>query len=135
MKIRKSTKTGKIRKFPCNPVLKDLLLSIKPDNCQLEDLVFKSPTGLPINNSKFTNQVWKGCKAGNKVYKGILPQLVKEGIVASYRCPYTTRHTFVTMAIDAGVTVPQVAKLVGNSPEVILRHYAGGLLKMEVPVV
>lgn len=100
MKIRKDTKTGKIRKFPCNPVLKDLLLSIKPDNCQSEDLVFKSPTGLPINNSKFTNQVWKGCRAGNKVYNGILPQLVKEGIVASYRCPYTTRHTFVTMALE-----------------------------------
>lgn len=135
LKIRKSTKTGKARKFPCNPVLRELLLSLKPLDSQLDDLVFKSPTGLHINNSKFTNQVWKGGRMGKKMYHGVVTQLVKAGKVERYRCPYNTRHTFITMALEAGVTVPQVAKLVGNSPEVIMRHYAGNLLKFEVPVV
>lgn len=115
-------------------MLRDLLLSIRPADYQPDDLVFTSPTGLPINNVRFSNQVWKGGRNGSKNYKGIVTQLVKEDKVERYRCPYTTRHTFITMALEAGVTVPQVAKLVGNSPEVTMRHYAGNLLKMEVPV-
>lgn len=132
LKLRKSTKTGLVRKLPVNADLRSLLVVIKPTDAKPSDLVFKTPTGLPINNSKFTNQVWKGCKAGSKTYKGMLPQLIKDGAVASYRPPYNARHTFITMLLEKGVTIPQVAKLVGNSPEVILRHYAGNAIA-EVP--
>lgn len=132
LKVRKSTKTGVVRRFPINADLRSLLVSIKPVAAQPDALVFRSPTGLPINNSKFTNQVWRGCRAGNKTYKGILPALVKDGSIASYRCPYNARHTFITMMLEARVTIPQVAKLVGNSSEVILRHYAGSAIN-EVP--
>lgn len=134
LKVRKTTKTGVVRKFPINADLRSLLVAIKPTNAQPEDLVFTTATGKPINNSKFTNQVWKGCKVGQKTYKGIMPALVASGAVASYRCPYTTRHTFITMMLAANVTIPQVAKLVGNSPEVILRHYAGSAIA-EVPCI
>lgn len=135
LKIRKATKTGKVRKFPCNTVLRDLLLTIRPAaSYRLDDLVFTSPAGCPIDNHNFTNRVWKGCREGNRVYLGIVTQLVKEGKVDRYRCPYNTRHTFITMALEAGLTIPQVAKLVGNSPEVTMRHYAGSLLKTEIPI-
>lgn len=134
LKIRKCTKTGKVRKFPSNPVLKQLLLSIKPENPQPEDLVFTTVNGLPISNSRFTNQIWKGCRSGKKTYHGVVTGLVKAGKVDRYRCLYNTRHTFITMALEGGMTVPQVAKLVGNSPEVIMRHYAGNTLKFDVPV-
>lgn len=135
LKIRKTTKTGRVRKFPCNAVLRDLLLSIRPAaSYQLDDLVFTSQQGCPIDNHNFTNRVWKGCREGSRVYLGIVTQLVKEGKVDRYRCPYNTRHTFITMALEAGLTVPQVAKLVGNSPEVTMRHYAGSLLKTEIPI-
>lgn len=135
--IRKDTKTHKVRRFPCNAALKQLLLSIKLERPEAtpDDLLFPSPTGLPIGNSKFTNQVWKGCKSGKKTYKGLVTQLVEQGLVECYRPPYNTRHTFITMCLEAGMTAPQVAKLVGNSPEVILRHYCGSTLKFEVPVV
>lgn len=134
LKVRKTTKTGVVRKFPINADLWSLLVAIKLTNARPEDLVFSSPTGLPINNSKFTNQVWRGCKVGQKTYKGILPALVASGAVASYRCPYNAnaRPTFITMMLEARVTIPQVAKLVGNSPEIVLRHYAGSGLS-EVP--
>jgi len=139
LRIRKDTKTHKVRKFPCNPVLRELLLSMRPVDVPLhelaETLVFKSPTGIPIHNSKFTNQVWRGCKQGKKTYRGVVTELVKQGLVERYRCPYNTRHTFITMALEGGMTVPQVAKIVGNSPEVIMRHYAGNTLKFEVPVI
>lgn len=134
LKVRKTTKTGKARRFPCNQVVQSILLSIRPDNPSPDDLVFTSPTGLIINNTRFTNQVWKGGRSGNKTYPGIVGTLAKEGKIERYRCPYNTRHTFITMAIEAGITVPQVAKLVGNSPEITMKHYAGNLLRLEIPV-
>jgi integrase len=126
----KCTKTGTTRKFPCNADLRGLLATIKPIDAKPTDLVFTSPTGLPIDNGKFTNRVWKGCKAGDKTYSGILPILIDSGAVAAYRCPYNTRHTFITMMLEAGLTIPQVAKLVGNSPEIVLKHYAGSSVDM-----
>jgi integrase len=134
LKAVKSTKTGKTRKFPINDDLRSLLASIRPKVAKPTDLVFTAPNGQPINNSRFTNQVWKGCNSGKKTYKGILPSLIESGAVASYRCPYNTRHTFITMMLEAGLTIPQVAKLVGNSPEIILKHYAGSSIDM-VPLV
>jgi integrase len=134
LKISKGTKTGKVRKFPCNAMLRTLLASIKPSDAKPEQLVFTSPTGLPINNSKFTNQVWKGCKVGKKSYKGILSGLVEDGSIDVYRCLYNTRHTFITLMLEAGLTIPQVAKLVGNSPEILLKHYAGNSV-LEIPIV
>jgi integrase len=66
-------------------------------------------------------------------WKLILTGLVGEGQVKRYRPPYNTRHTFITLALEHGLTVPQVAKLVGNTPKVILLHYAGSQV-LEVPV-
>jgi integrase len=134
--IRKDTKTHKVRRFPCNATLRDLLQSIKPYSAAPDHLVFSSPKGLPIDSNNFTHQVWKGySRKDRKQYKGLVTQLVEQGLVESYRPPYNTRHTFITMCIEAGMTAPQVAKLVGNSPEVILKHYCGSTLKFDVPVV
>lgn len=134
LKIRKDTKTHKARKFPCNQPMIELLLSIRPEVYQPDDLVFTSTTGIPIDNHRFTNRAWRGGTYAGKTYRGVVTSLVEAGKVERYRCPYNTRHTFITMALEAGITVPQVAKLVGNSPEVILKHYAGSLLKFEIPV-
>lgn len=151
--IRKPTKTGKSRRFPCNQQLQQLLSELKQANAPMqlstdgalltraakeqhvspEALVFTSPKGLPIDNGKFTNQVWKGCRSGSKTYAGIVSELVKSGHVSRYRCLYNTRHTFITMALDAQVPVARVAAWVGNSPEIIMRHYAGCLSADVVP--
>jgi hypothetical protein len=37
------------------------------------------------------------------------------------------------MALEKGVTVVQVAKWVGNSPEIIMKHYAGTIRQIQVP--
>lgn len=134
LKIRKTTKTGVSRKFPCNQQLRELLLSVRPVNLSQNSLVFTSSNGLPLHNTKFTNQVWRGCVSGKKVYKGLVTTLVDEGKVSRYRCPYNTRHTFITHCLDEGVPITQVARWVGNSPEVILKHYAGCLSNLEVPL-
>lgn len=132
--IRKGTKTNKNRTFPCNAQLQNFLKSIKPENCSPEALVFPSPEGKEIDDHNFLNRAWKGYKNrhGTQV-DGIVTRLVKQGFVSEYRCQYNTRHTFITIAIEAGVSVPQIAKWVGNSPEVIMKHYAGTIQQIQVP--
>ncbi|MEA5596286.1 tyrosine-type recombinase/integrase [Rivularia sp. UHCC 0363] len=125
LKANKNTKTGGIRKFPCNLKLSSLLSSLE----RTSELVFPSPTGLVINGHNFTNRVWKGTGK----YKGIVGELVAQGKVSSYRCPYNTRHTFISAMLENGLTTSQVAKLVGNSPEVILKHYASPHLSLDIP--
>ncbi|MBD2537524.1 tyrosine-type recombinase/integrase [Coleofasciculus sp. FACHB-SPT36] len=132
LNILKSTKTGETRRFPVNRPLRLLIETIRPNRPKPDLLVFPSPVGLHIHNGKFTNQVWRGCTVGGKTYRGIVTKLVRQGLVERYRPPYNTRHTFITLALANGLTVSQVAALVGNSPEVILRHYAGASVK-EVP--
>lgn len=134
LSILKDTKTHKSRKFPCNPSLRLFLLTIKPDELLVDDLVFKSSTGNQIDNHHFTNRVWRGGTWSNKTYHGVVTKLVEQGLVERYRPPYNTRHTFITEAIEAGMPIPQVARVVGNSSEVILRNYAGNKLTFEIPV-
>ncbi|MFB2922383.1 MULTISPECIES: tyrosine-type recombinase/integrase [Aerosakkonema] len=132
-KIRKDTKTHKSRKFPCNAQLQKLLQAIKLQNCEPEALVFPSLTGKEINAHTFNAMCWKGTKVHGKYQEGIVTCLVKEGKVERYRPQYNTRHTFITQCIEAGVSPVQIAKWVGNSPEIIMTHYAGTLRQVQVP--
>jgi integrase len=116
---RKDTKTKRKRKFPCNESLKNLLDSIRPSKPDLEAPIFPSPKGKLIDSHNFLTRAWKMV-------------LDKQGI--RYRIQYQTRHTFITNCIEQGIPIPQIARWVGNSPEVILRHYAGWFDKHEVPV-
>lgn len=120
LKMKQGLKTQKKRKFPFNEghSLKLLLESIKPENPQPEQLVFPSPTGKVIDFHNFNVRAW------NKILEG-LPDI-------KYRKPYQTRHTFITLAINEA-TVPTVARLVGNSPEMIFRHYVGNITDIFAP--
>lgn len=53
MRIRKGLKTQASRNFPCNKSLRTLLRSIRPKSPRLEDMVFPSPSGKPVNLSNF----------------------------------------------------------------------------------
>lgn len=130
LKLLKGTKTGKPRKFPVNDQLRSVLLD--PSVSQSSHLVFPSKSGDYLNLSKFTMQVWAGT---GKKYRGVMPALIEQKQVIRYRPPYNARHTFISLMLEQGLTVPQVAKLVGNSPEVVLRHYAGNVLSMELPTI
>ncbi|QMS91351.1 tyrosine-type recombinase/integrase [Nostoc edaphicum CCNP1411] len=133
LNIRKTTKTGKSRLFPCNTRLRKLLLEIKPEIFTPTTTVFPSHRGGLINASKFTAQVWRGCQSGKKTYKGIVTRLVETGEVTRYRPPYNCRHTFITECLERGVPVALISRWVGNSPEVIFKHYAGVLTEASVP--
>lgn len=115
---RKDTKTHKTRRFPINDSLKGLLLSIKPESCKSSSPVFQAPRGGMIDAHNFLNRAWKTVLSESKI---------------QYRSQYNTRHTFITNCLEAGVSVVQIAKWVGNSPEIIMKHYAGIIKQVEVP--
>jgi integrase len=89
-----------------------------------EGLVFPSPrNGGLMDLSNFSQRGWKS--------------ILKE-IDIDYRNLYQCRHTFITLALKGtdnhkGLSVQDVAKLVGNSPEVIYRSYAGTTADLELP--
>jgi len=116
---RKGLKTQESRKFPCNSKLQALLQSIKPDDCPPTNLVFPSPEGKFIDFHNFRNRAWRTILEG-------LPTIL-------YRKPYQTRHTFITLALENGMTVSDVARIVGNSPEIIYKHYAGNKRELFIP--
>ena len=72
-------------------------------------------------------------RKGQNSRDGIVTQLVKQGTVKRYRTQYNTRHTFITHCLEKRVSIPQIAKSVGNSPETILKHYGGIIAQVQVP--
>lgn len=130
-KQRKSTKNNRIRKFPCNHSLQTLLLSIQLDNPSPEELVFTNSQGNAINPSTFIHNSWGGDRSKGKV--GIVTSLVEQGLVERYRPQYNTRHTFITMCLEANISLPQIARWVGNSPGTLLAHYGGVIRQMHPP--
>ncbi|MBD2085076.1 site-specific integrase [Coleofasciculus sp. FACHB-542] len=123
LKIRKSTKTHVIRTLPINTQLQYLLDEIKPEEVSPEALVLPAKNGKELDAHNFLNRVWKP----------VVQNLVKAAKVKQYLPQYHTRHTFITMALEAGVSVVQVSKWVGNSPEIIMKHYAGTIRQVQVP--
>jgi integrase len=132
-KIRKGLKSQEKRTFPCNQSLKAFLKSIKPENVNPEAIVFTSLKGQDINAHTFNALCWKGSINKGKEYKGIVQQLADEGKISHYRPQYQTRHTFINLALDHGLCVQDVARLVGNSPEIIYKHYANNRRDLQVP--
>lgn len=116
--LREGLKTQERRRFPCNAKLQALLKSIKPEDDDAESLVFPGYTGGYLDTRAFRKNVWKP---------------VVEGLNIKYRRPYQTRHTFITLALENNLDAKDVARLVGNSPEVIYRHYAGNKRELFVP--
>jgi integrase len=117
-KIRQGLKTQERRRFPCNAQLKELLKSVKPSKFAPKALLFPGYSGGILDTPSFRKNVWKS---------------VLEGLGIEYRKPYQTRHTFITMALERGLDAKDVARLVGNSPEVIYRHYAGNKRELFIP--
>ncbi|MGB6297140.1 MAG: tyrosine-type recombinase/integrase [Rivularia sp. (in: cyanobacteria)] len=116
---KKGLKTQKKRNFPINSRLAEFLKSIKPARVNDEDKLFPSKENKWIDIHNFTNRGWR---ATLQKLNGI-----------EYRKLYQTRHTFITLALKNGMNVKDVATLVGNSPEIIYRHYAGQSREIVVP--
>jgi integrase len=104
-------KTGVERKFPLSETLKEILSSQRGLH---HTLVFPSLEGAHLETSNFVNRHWIQ----------MVKPLAINGTLDQYLPPSHTRHTFITLALRAGVPVADVAKLVGNSSDTIWKHYA-----------
>jgi integrase len=122
-KRRSGLKTQARRTFPCNEPLQAFLRSHKAKADSQEkgkpiDLVFPGHKGDFLDPDALRKSAWT--------------QVLK-GLGFEVRGLYQTRHTFITLAIKHGVSIQDIAKWVGNSPEVIYRHYAGTNRNLSVP--
>ncbi|MBD1843774.1 DUF3596 domain-containing protein [Cyanobacteria bacterium FACHB-63] len=119
--LKKGLKTQEKRKFPINAQLAELLQSIKPAKAAPDALVFPSRKDKIIDWHNFSNRAWKTVLAS-------LPEI-------TYRNPYQTRHTFCSLCREENVASIQIAKWVGNSPEMIDRIYARPVDQVQVPIL
>lgn len=116
--VREGLKTQERRRFPCNGKVQSILQAIKLENPDPEAFVFPGYTGKLLDTKSFRKSVWKP---------------VLKGLDIEYRKPYQTRHTFITLALENGLDAKDVSRLVGNSPDIIYRHYAGNKRELFVP--
>ncbi|MBH8562303.1 tyrosine-type recombinase/integrase [Nostoc sp. CENA67] len=111
-------KTQEKRRFPVNQKLKPILERVC-EGKNNDDILFPSPQGKTyIDTDNFRKRTWK---------------VVLDGLGIEYRKPYQTRHTFITLALENGLDAKDVARLVGNSPEIIYKYYAGNKRDLFVP--
>jgi integrase len=118
LKLKQGLKTQSQRIFPCGDGLRDFLISLLGDNREPDRFLFPSPSGKFINIDRFSERYWR------KTLKVLV--ITDRGI---YQC----RHTYITFCLDSGMDAKDVAKLVGNSPEMIYRHYAGAKKDLIAP--
>jgi integrase len=103
------TKTKKSRTVNLSPSIIAMLdRRNKAQQPQASDLVFFTPTGLPINDRDFRRRAWSN---------------VLKAAGVKYRSPYKCRSTVASHSIASGVDYVSVAKALGNSPKVLHDHY------------
>jgi integrase len=108
--VLKTTKTYDSRSFPVNSQLADLLRKLPKG----QTLVFPSPEGGYINQHNFNERYWKP----------VVKKLVAAEKVAEYLPTYNLRHSWITRMLRSGkLDIATVARLAGNKPDTIMKHY------------
>jgi integrase len=106
----KGTKTGKSRTISLPPIVRSMLAErfnrLSP---QIEDLVFPSPKGLPMNDHRFRRRAWKTILASCQI---------------EYRSPYNLRHTVASHLLANKINPIAVAEQLGHSKRVLFDTYA-----------
>ncbi|MFF8354503.1 tyrosine-type recombinase/integrase [Streptomyces chartreusis] len=114
LKARESTKD---RPVPIPPVLVGILEAHrKVFGTAEEGRVFGNERGGVVGSSTY----WRVWEEARKY--GLPPERVASPLAGR---PYDLRHACITRWLNAGVPIAEVARRVGNSPEVIQRRYHG----------
>lgn len=109
-------KTQRKRSVPLNRQIREVL-----ERCdRASRYVFAAPGGGLMCFRNFGARAWKSTLAHCEI---------------AYKNPYQMRHTFATLALQSGVSIADIAKLIGNSPDMILKHYAGVSRDLKLPEI
>jgi integrase len=106
-----STKTKKARTVRLDPSI-SAMLSARHDRVNPasdDELVFKSPEGLAIDDRNFCRRAWKTV-------------LAEVGV--KYRRPYNTRKTAITLSLKNGASPLEVAAAAGHDPQTLYEYYS-----------
>jgi integrase len=106
--LKEGLKTQKRRDFPMNAEVKAILDEIRTEGDNPESLVFKSPKGKFIDHHNFANRAWKSI-------------LTKCNV--PYRKSYQTRHTFISLCVEAHINSTAIGRWTGTSAKMIDNHY------------
>lgn len=113
-KSLKHRAAGSVRSVPLAPQLVVIILDHLDRWSAIGGLVFTNAAGRSVTPENY-GKVWNREK----------PKVWRAGHVAVGAVPYDLRHTAATTMLRAGVPLPEVARRLGHSVEVLLRVYAG----------
>ena len=116
------TKTYEIRLFPVNEQLK-ILIETMPTTENQHNLLFPSVSLGYVNQKTFNRRYWKTVVNG----------LIEEGKLEKAFRSYSLRHSFITRLIREGFDIATVARISGNSPETIIKHYLAAKDSFDIP--
>lgn len=112
---RDGLKTQDKRIILLNQPIKLLIKEIKDYHSKIKNnrrnLVFPAVKGGFLDWHNFATRPWK------KILESLKD--------IDYRNPYQCRHTTITLALQNGVNIKDLANFCGNSPRIILERYAG----------
>jgi integrase len=106
--LKEGLKTQRKRDFPITPEVQTILDEIRPETVNPESLIFTSPKGKFIDHHNFSSRAWKSI-------------LAKCGI--PYRKSYQTRHTFISLCVEANINSTAIGRWTGTSAKMIDNHY------------
>ena len=116
------TKTYEIRLFPVNEQLK-LLIETMPIIQNQHNLLFPSVSLGYVNQKTFGRRYWKTVVNG----------LLEDGKLNKAFRSYSLRHSFITRLIREGFDIATVARISGNTPETIIKHYLAAKQDFNLP--
>lgn len=117
------TKTHRTRAFPINDRLHRLLVGIRPWPRYPFEYVFPSDRNSLFDYHNFQARHWSP----------VVNLLADSGTISQYLPQSHCRHTFISLALENGMSVNDVAYLVGASPKVIYEYYASRTHVLDVP--
>ena len=87
------------------------------------NLIFPSVSLGYVNQKTFNRRYWK------TVVNGLIED---EKLEKAFRS-YSLRHSFITRLIREGFDIATVARISGNSPETIIKHYLAAKDSFDIP--
>jgi integrase len=117
LEIKAGLKQKTSRTIKINEQVRFFISAMPEGHCKA-DLVFPSPSGKIVNTRNLAKRTW-------------FPALESASI--ERKKLYQTRHTFITLALAAGISPQDVARYVGNSTKIIYENYASNSRELEIP--